>query len=159
MTQLVSISNNENSNACQQCGGYCCKQCAGLMLPNQFDHNDLVNSIVQKINSGKYCIDWWEGDIGPTNILSQIYFIRPSHKNKIGEIKDPSWGGECVFLTENGCQLSFDSRPYQCKALVPKDDNTRCHGIIKEKLIPIWRKYQDEINQALKALNENSISN
>ena len=68
--------------------------------------------VIKMLRSNRYQIDWWEAE-------ESLYFLRPTVLNDIGEVFSPTWGGRCVFLTDNGCKLSWEDRPYGCKALVP----------------------------------------
>jgi Fe-S-cluster containining protein len=92
---------------CKNCGS-CCKNYPGSIFPHQVDDEE----VRRMLKSGQYSIDWWEGD-------SPLYFLRPATKDSIGKIFDPSWGGECVFLTEKGCRLPRSEMPHGCIMLKP----------------------------------------
>ena len=97
---------NENRSICSPCGGKCCKSYAGIVSPEDIQ-GDPVNACAAMIDSGKYCLDLWDRD----SDLEETYFLRPRHKNRHGSVIDASWGGECIFLTDKGCQLSYKERP------------------------------------------------
>ena len=81
----------QNKDICTKCGGGCCKQLPGGVSPA--DLTEVTKeSLLKLLQTGKYAIDWWEGDYPE-------YFIRPAIKN-CSSIFDPTWGGECVFLTD-----------------------------------------------------------
>ena len=122
-----------NEVICKDCGGKCCKSLPGFCTPKDiirlFPSKSLKASVGLALNSGKFCVDWYEDSpIRP--------FIRPATKDKIGLRYDPSWGGECVFLTETGCTLPKDLRPHTCKKLEPKGQGAKCdnHYKINPKL-------------------------
>lgn len=163
------FANNENSSDCRYCGGECCKRYPGAyhedqlpelvallptMTPNDF-HEHLVKhnlacdsrSFTIKLDEDKFvCINF--------------YYVRPMSEYR----RDT---GRCVNHNYNsGCQLSFDKRPFVCKALIPNrkmifsNDNTKVE--YKEKcylkfsdeeielsnyvmLYSIWRKSQKEL--------------
>lgn len=136
--------NNEffiNIPLCTECGGRCCKRMPGTAYPSDFNSPE---EIKKAIESGKYAIDWWEGDPGDGD-LRKAYFVRPSTKDKIGKIYDATWGGECTFLTKKGCKLKPNKRPKECRDLEPKPDfdcvmhNETC----KQKACIAWRKHFD----------------
>jgi hypothetical protein len=84
--------------------------------------------------TGKWCIDWWEGDprsdsYYPTEIGAAPY-IRPRHSKSRPGTRDPAFGvsGDCLFLTDSGCSLepversagSTWARPMGCQMLKSK---------------------------------------
>jgi len=113
---------------CTQCGGLCCKSYPGTAWPEDVlvltNQNDLEIGLHELLSNGKWAIDWWEGDPREDkNTLYKCYFLRPATKD-CNKIFDPAWGGECVFLSPSGCLLSDTKRPYQCRALKPKNTTT-----------------------------------
>lgn len=129
------MENNENS-ICASCGK-CCKSYAGFYEPNQVLSllEDLKNTGTFKGLGETHQIDWYEGS-------PDIYMIRPAHKNSLGRERDPSWGGECVNLTDTGCSLTFEQRPLQCQALTPSSD-FRCKGLSKRDIKELWKDHQN----------------
>jgi hypothetical protein len=76
--------------------------------------------------------------------------VRPVHRGYQGRRLHGSWGGPCGNLSESGCSLSFERRPWQCRALVPKSGGRDCH--YPEKLpadsykamgVRVWLPHQD----------------
>ena len=108
---------NQDSRLCAECGGDCCKESAGIYWPEQIAMT--VENIVVLAKGDQYAIDWWDGDPRPYGNRNAVYFVRPAHTNAIGEPLDPSYGGVCVHLTENGCRLRPNERPIQCLKLIP----------------------------------------
>jgi len=145
-------------NICAKCrGAYCCKVLPGSYAPSDikciFPSSSLKESIELALRTGKISIDWWE-DSPP------LPFLRPATKNNINGIYDPSWGGECIFLNENGCTLSWEERPYFCKTVEPME-NFKCKDHIKKgnsKLAAakMWRRTGLDLFQWRK---ENSYGN
>ena len=115
---------NLKPNLCTPCGGMCCKTLPGSASPSDFPTEELRS---EALSSGRWCIDWWEGD--PREGKDEVdtaQYMRPATKGKEGKLFDPSWGGECTFLTEKGCELTPDKRPAQCRAVVPHPNNDDC---------------------------------
>lgn len=97
---------------CAECGA-CCKELPGAFFPDDFGI-DLLEQVRAGLSEGIFAIDWWE------TLDSPMYFLRPSTKGKEGIIFDPSWGGECTFLTSVGCSRSRNEMPTECKGLEAK---------------------------------------
>lgn len=118
-----------NAEICTKCSSKCCKQMPGETVPDDFTCNgeDLPTAILQALESGKWVIDWWEGD--PRDFdddnpeyISSGYYVRPRAKNDRTGNFCPSWSGECVFLSKDGCTLAPEDRPTSCRLLEPKQD-------------------------------------
>lgn len=143
----------ENPEICSLCKGKCCKELPGCCFPEDFGE-PLEEKAKIALASGKYAIDWWEGDPRENQEeLSAAMFIRPAIKGKEGILADPSWGGECTFLTKMGCSLPADSRPTGCKTLEPKrinDKTLKCvghPGSDKREAAIAWIPYQEFLSQ------------
>lgn len=134
----------ENKDICATCKGECCKQLPGANFPEDFDMENTTENLVNALISGKYAIDSWEGDPGD-GINKIAYYVRPATKAALGTIYDYSWGGECVFLTDTGCELEAKDRPLGCKALEPKkykeDICIEHNNADKRNSALAWRKY------------------
>uniref|UniRef100_A0A6M3LEY7 Putative zinc-or iron-chelating protein n=1 Tax=viral metagenome TaxID=1070528 RepID=A0A6M3LEY7_9ZZZZ len=121
---------------CKKCGGECCKKMPGAYTPK--DIENIFGSVENAVKSGKVAIDWWEGK-------TPKYFMRPK-TIKSNELYDPSWGGECTHLKENGCELTEEKRPSMCKIMKPyPDNNCRCElpkpfTNDKEYAVHLWKK-------------------
>ena len=132
----------EKPSICRKCGGKCCKRYPGSCWPVDFDSD--YQKIRAAIESGMYCIDWWEGSIsipGAEN-LDRVYFLRPAVKGMEGVIYDPLWHGECIFLEET-CILTPEARPRGCRKLEPKEDGCISHVKPKYDAAIAWLSYQD----------------
>jgi hypothetical protein len=130
-----------NSDICKQCGGRCCKQAPGAYSPSDFS-KPIIESLTKALVENKACIDWWEGS-------TPIYFVRAPTITHIGQIYDASWGGQCAFLKENGCQLPYKERPRGCRLLEPMPNSKCiCHGSTKRQSCRTWHKYRNEIKEA-----------
>lgn len=141
---VLNLANNANEEMCSQCKGACCKSSPGIYTSDQFEQVT-TEVIVEMLRSGNYGIDWWEAD-QPT------YYIRPRIVN-IPEIYG-AWGGECQNLSDKGCTLNFDSRPYECQMLEPNwtDEGPNCkivNGLNKKQVVDTWLPYQQEIKRAI----------
>ena len=138
----------ENKNICSKCGGKCCKLMPGACYPEDFGLPNDHSKLNATLSCGKYAIDWWEGDARDDfEELLKTYFVRPATKNKEGVLYDPSWGGPCIFLSDDGCTLDADERPLNCKKLEPKE-NEKCilhDGVSKQNAAIAWIPYQDKL--------------
>ena len=137
-----------NPEICKKCGGKCCKAMPGSAYPEDFKE-PLFESLLSAFKSGNWAIDWWEGD--PREGKEEVdvaYYIRPRTKDN-DALFDPSWGGECIFLNNNGCILKPEERPQSCRLLEPQE-NGECihHGNIKRGAAIAWLPYTDIILQA-----------
>lgn len=126
-----------NTEVCAECGGRCCKFYPGGAFPDDFA-KPLIKSLMEAFKSGKWAIDRHEGD----DPDEREHYIRPAVKG-VNRLFDPSWGGECVFLTSSGCELSPEKRPTQCRMLEPKADPEKCisHAGAKWEAKKAWKPY------------------
>ena len=130
------IQNNENTQLCAECGGKCCKHYGGFYHPSDFDTVDL-EPLSTLIDEGGISIDWYNCADG-----SRGYFLRARHVG--GGVIDPSFGGQCVHLTETGCDLPFEKRPYGCRRLVPSEGSVCKEGSYKKlEAWHDWEPYMD----------------
>jgi Fe-S-cluster containining protein len=140
----------ENMGVCAKCGGMCCKEMPGVTSPEQWGIPLDEERVRKALRSGKWAVDWWEGDprgLGyeDSGAVSIGYFIRPAVVGGGRGIFDPTWGGRCVFLRENGCELPENDRPLGCKLLEPNASNPgkcKMHGEFSKKEAAIaWLPY------------------
>jgi hypothetical protein len=108
-----------SEDICARCEGKCCKTIPGCCSPTDikrlFPAKSLLQSVKKALESGNFSVDWYE-DSPPKP------YVRPATKDCKGKKYDPSWGGECIFLTESGCSLDGKQRPDQCKRVMPQKD-------------------------------------
>lgn len=119
-----------NTKVCTECQGRCCKTVPGVCFPDDFDVSNGFNRLNEALESGRFCIDWWEGDPREgKDEYERGYFVRPAIKGREGVLFNPTWGGTCTFLTEQGCELDVKDRPKNCRMLEPREDeNCVLHG-------------------------------
>lgn len=124
---------------CVVCKGECCKRMGCHFSPEDFDDISF-ESLKAEIEKGYISIDWWE-DYEPQ------YYLRI--RNKQAPIVDPSWGGECILLTDKGCPLPFKKRPLGARALKPKEEwFGSCQTYYdKETCKNDWQKYDDILRE------------
>ena len=136
---------------CAVCGGKCCKVMPGSASPEDFGE-PLLERLTDAFKTGKWAVDWWEGDPTGADEVAQGFYVRPRVKD-VDAIYDPSWGGECIFLNKDGCELPPDNRPENCRMLEPKDYGKDCilHGAGKREMAIKWMPYHDIIHAAVKA--------
>jgi hypothetical protein len=135
----------ENPELCKACGGECCRYLPGAAMPEDFGLPGEATSLLAALASGRWTIDWWEGDPRPgEDSLSHAYFVRPATKGNEGERYDPSWGGVCTFLSTDGCELPPEARPALCRFLEPRaDGNCIKHGVTKQEASIAWLDWAD----------------
>lgn len=116
-----------------------------MSLPGPYTPADIkriFGSVEKAIKSNLVAIDWWEAE-------ESLYFIRPRVEG-VDDLYDPSWGGECIHLTDTGCNIPFDNRPTYCKALKPKkyhdcDDSIGGHNS-KYRAAIQWKKSKIDLS-------------
>lgn len=136
---------------CKECGGYCCKKCPGDFSPDDFGSNreEIYNNILNGLTNGvltfhtrliyrDYCKDDYITKCDSAYCSHDVITIRPVTKPKKSD-------GECIFLSKDGCELSFDKRPLLCKSLIPgKKLSDRCLSRIPAVNITLeWIGYED----------------
>ena len=149
------MKGNFNYNMCKSCGGKCCTKFSGSYIPSDFKEPITVDFIINLLLSGKYAIDDWIGDAKELNKYANTYYIRPRHVDEAAVIG--SRGGICVNWTkDNGCSLSEEDRPFQCRMLEPiLEDGEHVCSIPKEAksskqdCAATWYDYQNLIERAM----------
>lgn len=145
-----------NYDMCKKCGGQCCTHCAGSYIPQDFKEPITDDFIVNLLKTGKFAIDWWDGDAKGLGVYGSTHYIRPRHVNEPA-IKG-SWGGVCVNWSKaNGCSLKEEDRPFQCRKLVPSmiaDDVYDCttkkeDKATKQDCAIAWYDYQHILKCAM----------
>jgi Fe-S-cluster containining protein len=133
---------------CTPCGGKCCKRLPGSAYPDDFPTRE---ALAHALQSGRWAVDWWEGDAREGKYeLGRTYYIRPAIKGFEGQKFHPSWGGECTFLTPDGCALPGEARPRECRDLEPMENNTKCqmhNGTSKKMSAIAWITRSDELGE------------
>lgn len=129
-------------------------------MPGSF-HPDQIEMTVENIKnlllSNMCALDYWENNPSDDEKYNDVkaYYLRPAVKTAPkGSYVDPTWGGECAYLTPTGCSLSFDDRPLECQVLVPKADH-QCGGedtYYKKDAAIAFLPYNHIFTQALKEL-------
>ena len=105
------MKGHRETDMCVRCGGACCKRQPGHCLPSEFK---TASDVRQAVLGGKYTIVLLLDE----NIMARI--VRPHYK-------DPAKRTGCVFHKAGGCELPFESRPYGCRMLKPRErDGERC---------------------------------
>lgn len=149
------IKNNENKSICFGCG-QCCKSLPGIVSPSDLKEVT-VESLTDLFESG-YQFDYWEGNLtgNPEHDDITFFYLRPQTKNSVNKIVDASWGGECVFLNDDGCSKSFEERPSQCRALTPsKDGNCYLDKKYEKKImIEEWLPYNEIIIETIDKISK-----
>lgn len=135
-----------NPEMCKECGGRCCKKCGCSHFPE--DLNMTFENIVKEIKERKMSIDRLEHSGSFYNKLDEpIYFLRAANENEgyvaYGNI------GRCVFLTEEGCKLDYESRPSGGRYIVPFWSG--CYALYTpQEFIDKWIPYQKFLKDLIK---------
>ena len=137
-----------NEDLCEMCGGVCCKNMPGACLPEDFGE-PLLENLKKAFATGNYAVDWWEGDPtgGKREDIDRGYFVRPKIKG-VSKTYDPSYGGECIFLGENGCKLKPQERPYGCRMLETKSVGDCTVHAEKDKIAVEWIPFHSIIHSS-----------
>jgi hypothetical protein len=93
------------TDMCVSCGGECCRRQPGYCLPSDFASAQDVRAAVE---SGNYTIVLLVDE----HITARV--VRPQHRDTLRK-------EFCIFLRADGCELSFEERPYGCRMLRPRE--------------------------------------
>lgn len=151
---LKQLQTWNSTNLCVQCKGECCKTAPGESSPADFSAEGRVQwgLIRELLESGNWCVDWWEGDPDDDSVLcGRSYFLRPNAKGD-GEAFAPDvlrFKSECKFLTDHGCEA--DVKPFGCRTLKP--DPEGCYhsdlpdGVRNSRQVSslLWKPYSQQL--------------
>jgi len=127
-------------------------------MPSDFGTTvqEIEKNVAAALRTGRYCLDYWEGDVERNGGMSCVYYVRPVIASYERRVLHPSWGGVCTFLGPAGCALSFDKRPFECRDLVP-GPGRECFSASgkggKEQACRAWRKYRDVLEAVAELVN------
>lgn len=170
------MKKNENLEVCKKCGGLCCKNMPGTYSPDDlFGTKQIESQDIEKLimESDYLSIDRWEADEEYNKVL---YYIRPklvpinsnietmdilismllragdSEKKVDFAIVDDLH--KCYFLGEDGCKLSYDQRPKNCRDLTPNLEKGCYISEVKESNMSpklyyakLWEPYSEMIEE------------
>lgn len=118
---MSKIIRNENLSMCRVCINICCEQLPGGYSPAQIPEWKQE----QLLRKGLVEWDYWQKSIPGEdgNRYISWWYLRPA--KKLGS-------STCIHHTEDkGCSLSWEERPYECQALVPRKSPTeRCKSLL-----------------------------
>ena len=136
----------KNNDYCKKCKGTCCKRMGCHLSPEDINGDITYDKLKRLLDTGNYSIDWWEGE-------ESLYYIRMRNKN--ANIIDPSWGGECVLLTENGCSLNFENRSKGGRMLLARiNEFEKCKDYYsKEDCVHDWQQYSNILKKLFDEFN------
>lgn len=125
---------------CAECMGHCCST-LGCMLSSADLLRGLERSIADRehvlalLRAQPFAIDRFADRNG------YFYYLRMRHKcfNFIGV----DAMGECAALSENGCMLPFEKRPYGGRMLKAMPDRHCVQYYTREELQKDWKPYQE----------------
>lgn len=141
---------NENLEVCKECDGRCCKNMGCFISPKDLKSYPKITreDLIDLLETGYVSIDWYEG-------YGEEYFLRM--RNKKSPIIDPSWGGECVALTMNGCSFKFEDRPYGGRKLIPSKNGICPTSYTKKECKDDWKPYIDILDQLVENIREGAL--
>lgn len=152
-----TFKDNQRPDVCARCTNVCCDGMPGETHPGDLadDRSKLTAALVERLKTGQWAIDWWEGDVLPKGRMRRVMYLRPAIVGEEGRIEHPAWHGRCTFLGPAGCSLSWQERPSGCKALIPNPvEPGNCDGdelAGKDAAARAWRPYQAQIRAAIAA--------
>lgn len=135
----TNIPEFKPTEACKVCKGRCCKHIGCHFSPLDFEEISF-DYLKSKIEEGYISIDWWDEIDG-----SPSYYLRMRHVKK--PVVDPSWGGRCILLTDDGCPLPFEKRPLGARSLEPHLHGNCTVHYSKESCKNEWMAYDDILRQ------------
>ncbi len=131
---------------CKKCEGKCCKQCGCSYFPE--DLNMTFESIAKGIRERRISIDRLDHlDSFYSKLDEPVYYLRASNENE----KYVAYGsrGKCVFLTEEGCKLTYETRPSGGRYVVPFWSG--CYSLYSsQEFINKWMPYQELLKELIK---------
>lgn len=153
-----------NAALCAPCGGACCQRFPGSAAPEDFPD---LEHLEAQIMAGHWTLDEWRGDpLGsvlsrrrrrgkPTvPSVARVLIPRPAIRGREGQLWDPArqgvTGGRCTYHWADGCALTFEARPEQCRALRPGP--VRCESAewsSDRSLALRWRPRSSELEAML----------
>ena len=140
----------ENKELCKKCGGECCKTMGCHLSPEDIKEKITFEALEKMIETGIYSIDWWEGYETPDGQEVNGYFLRM--RNVHSNIVDPSWGGRCIMLAEDGCELKYEDRPRGGRLLIPNEEGGCVSQYNKKQCADDWFKYYDILSDLVNRL-------
>lgn len=115
---MSKINNNENRSMCSICTNVCCKQLPGGYSPTQVSLSEQERLLRKNLAEWDY---WLRYDENEERFITWWY-LRPATKQN---------SSTCIHHGDNGCSLSWEQRPYECQALVPKKSPIeRCKSLL-----------------------------
>lgn len=152
-----------DKDICKACGGQCCKNCSCVAHPSDFGATteEVLKNLEDAFESGMWIIDYWDGGCPGLPEDSWGYFVRPRNVGDHPDgIKVGSWGGQCLFFTEEkGCLLPDEARPMGGRTLEPRaDDKCVQHaaykgGNEKPTFAIAWYPYEDALTEIITRRN------
>ncbi|WP_298439690.1 hypothetical protein [Geobacter sp.] len=161
MTREAPVPNNESITLCGACGGACCRTRPGIEAPGRFLATpDPAGALRDLLASGLWVLDTHygvpydpgKGERGDPDRI--ILYPRPATRAEQAaeSIFALPGAGECVFLRDDGCALSFADRPRACQALEPAADGECSSSWTRFDAAPAWLPHQEAVAAALDRL-------
>ena len=143
-------SEYENRDLCTVCGGRCCKMAPCHFAPHDFA--DLSYKAIKKIIKNKGYISvvrFSESSINATAecigfVQKEFFVLRVrTGETKIAVNSTEIFKGDwCSMLSNSGCKLSFEERPYGGKMLIPGEGRSCEQKYTIKECVMDWIPYQ-----------------
>jgi isopentenyldiphosphate isomerase len=125
---------------CAACAGHCCRS-LGCMLSSA----DLLHFLGRSTSSRENVLAVLQREPLAIDRFADgrgyFYYLRMRHKYFTFIGVDAM--GECAALSENGCTLSYDKRPYGGRMLEAMPDRHCVQHYTREELMGDWMPYQN----------------
>ena len=143
---IRSISANEDQSTCSSCGGECCKWMPGMYHPEDLFSGmsdlQIKQKILDMLQSNNTVVTHGELD------NKRVYVLTPSAGRHRSWYNMDNFG-TCANLSDSGCRLSAQDRPFECRTLVPNKDR-KCKpssDFNRDELLLEWSIYDEVIEQ------------
>lgn len=154
----------EDKNICRECGGFCCKKSGCDYSPKDFKELG-IKAIIDILDEGNVSIvSTFNYSVLPDGrkVPEFILYLRARNIDR-GPVDLFSFKKQCSLLTEDGCSLDLNNRPFGGANLVPVGLNPKTNlpdCYVDENPLDIilsWSSYQNTLRKAVKRLTGNTV--
>ena len=126
---------------CSVCKGRCCKECGCSLSPD-----DLTEEQLKALGAEETCTEFLKSEnclyaIDMARLKGSVfYYLRM--RSKCYTFIGIEGYGECIALTDKGCELSFEKRPKGGRGLKSSADFRCIQEYTSEEMVVDWKPYQ-----------------
>ena len=129
---------------CMQCRGRCCKTLGCSLEPLDMlkalgNRTATWENVEDLLQNGKFAIDSFQ--------FKGCVFYHLRMKHKCFTFIGIDAMGECIALTEQGCNIAFEDRPKGGRMLEGREDGGCIQHYTQEMMITDWEPYQDMLKK------------